>query len=65
VSPPFGTNLIVAVSSPQPLFSSRRPLLEQANDYLPALRNGLKSVAAQAGPEKLFAGSSSVIFKAR
>ena len=65
VSPPFGTNMIVALSSPRPLFNGRRALLEQADDYLPALRSALKSLAGQVGQEKLLAASTSVTFKPR
>jgi len=65
VSPPFGTNMVVAMSSPRPLFTSRRALLEQADDYLPALRKALQSVADQVGQGKLLAASTSVIFEAR
>jgi len=65
VSPPFGTNMIVALSSPRPLFNGRRALLEQADDYLPALRSALKSMVGQVGQEKLLAASTSVTFKPR
>ena len=63
VSPPFGTNMIVAMSSPRPLFAGQHPLLEQADDYLPVLRKALKSMAD--GPGRVLATSTSLVFEAR
>ena len=61
--PPFGTNLIVAISAPQPLFPMLRPRVEereQAQRYLADLRSRLQTVAADGNQNSLF-GSYSVL----
>ncbi len=49
VSAPFGTDLIVAVASSGPLFSSARPQLENDSAYLPALHLALQGATAAGG----------------
>ncbi|NBC33735.1 MAG: DUF4384 domain-containing protein [Alphaproteobacteria bacterium] len=41
VTPPLGTRMILALSSPVPLFADFRPVEEDAADYLPELRETL------------------------
>jgi hypothetical protein len=63
VRPPFGTALIVAVSTPEPLFPMLRPRVEdqeKAQKYLADLRRQLQSVAAGGNQNSLF-GSYSVL----
>jgi hypothetical protein len=63
VRPPFGTNLIIAISTPEPLFTSLRPRVEAQNaakEYLADLRNRLESLAADGNQNSLF-GSYSVL----
>jgi hypothetical protein len=42
IAPPFGREMIVAVASERPLFSSARPAFEKADSFAPALRAGLQ-----------------------
>jgi len=44
VAPPYGTEMLVVIASPTPLFAKARPQVEQANDYLGALRQALDAV---------------------
>ncbi len=61
VRPPFGTSLIIAVSTPEPLFGERRPRVEaDARQYLAELRRQLQSLAANGYQNSLF-GSYSVL----
>jgi hypothetical protein len=63
VAPPFGSNLLIAVASRAPLFPGLRPLVEPADRYIAALREGLETAARQGdGPA---AGYRSVVFKPR
>ena len=41
INPPFGTEMIVIIASSTPLFDQPRPELEQAKDYLSALRKAI------------------------
>jgi hypothetical protein len=63
VSPPFGSNLLIAVASRTPLFEGLRPQVEQADKYLAALRSSLEAAAARQGSDGLAAGYRSVVFK--
>jgi len=65
IQPPFGTNLIVAVTSRQPLFDRMRKTQESVDEYLPALRSSLKRLAAEGGSAGLAAAYSSVVLRAR
>jgi len=51
VGPPFGRDMIVAIASSKPLFTTARPESEQASAYLPALEAALN--AAQGAGERL------------
>lgn len=46
VGAPYGTNMIISIVTPSPLFSNLRPQVERASDYLPALRLALHNVAS-------------------
>ena len=46
VSAPYGTDMIIAIASSVPLFSTARPQDENASDYLPALRTALQTAAS-------------------
>jgi hypothetical protein len=50
VAAPYGSNLVVATTSAEPLFKAPRPQLEQAGDYLGALRAAM--AAQQGGAER-------------
>jgi serine/threonine-protein kinase len=65
IQPPFGTNLIIAVTSRQPLFDRMRKTQESVDEYLPALRSSLKRVAAEGGSTGLAAAYSSVVLRGR
>jgi eukaryotic-like serine/threonine-protein kinase len=63
IRPPFGTNLIVAISTPEPLFPVMRKHVEQGDEaqiYLADLRRQLQSLAAGGNRNSLF-GSFSVL----
>lgn len=45
VCPPFGTDLVVAISTPLPLFARSRPVMERASDYLRDLHAQLQVMA--------------------
>ena len=64
VSPPFGSNLLIAIASPEPLFNRHRPHVEQqADDYVAALRTSLER--ARQGGSSLAASSAPLVFKPR
>jgi len=51
IAEPFGQDMVVVLSSPQPLFAAERPLVEPAGDYVAALkaRQAAGDVRAQYG----------------
>ncbi len=49
VGPPYGTDMILAVSSAQPLFTAARPEVEAAGPYLAALERALAAARARGG----------------
>ena len=49
VAPPFGTDLIVAIASDQPLFAHVRAPSEPVRMYLPALHDALAAIAQRGG----------------
>ncbi|MEO3433953.1 protein kinase [Inquilinus sp. CAU 1745] len=52
IGPPFGDDMLIAISSPTPLFVTPRAEVESAADYLPALAQALESSdAANHGQE--------------
>jgi serine/threonine-protein kinase len=46
VGPPFGTDLLIALASAQPLFPHPRPEQETISTYMPALRQALRTVGS-------------------
>ncbi len=63
IRPPFGTYLIVAISSPERLFERPRTIEEPVETYLPALRAQLAEVAQRVGRENLPAASATIVFE--
>ena len=61
INPPFGTEMIVIIASSTPLFDRSRPELEQAKDYLSALR---KAITVKTGQGQLAADYFSITTKA-
>jgi len=55
VAKPFGSELIVLLATPAPLFDGLRPEQESRADYLPALQKQLAQIAAKYGSERLTA----------
>ena len=53
ISRPFGSELIVLVTAPEPLFTGLRPENENARDYLRALKRQLKQVTSKYGVERV------------
>jgi chemotaxis protein MotB len=44
--PPYGTDLVLAIASDQPLFATRRPVIEPVADFAAALRNAIAAARA-------------------
>jgi len=65
IRPPFGTYLIVAISSPERLFERPRTIEEPADVYLRDLRARLASLAERVGRENLPASATTIVFQAR
>ncbi len=53
ISKPFGTELVVLLITPTPLFDSLRPESESKAGYLRAVEKQLEQIAAKAGTEKI------------
>ena len=51
--PPFGTELILVIATPQPLDLGKRPTVEDAAIYLSALEKGLRQRGAAAAKPNL------------
>ncbi len=49
VAPPFGTDMLVVVSAPEPLFETSRPQVENAADYFAALRDAMAKAESRNG----------------
>lgn len=58
VAPPFGTEMLVVVSSPVPLFDKDRPQVEKAKAYLGQLKQALDAAEKKAGPDKVVSNYS-------
>ncbi|MGH6927984.1 MAG: DUF4384 domain-containing protein, partial [Dongiaceae bacterium] len=63
ISAPFGTYVVIAISSPEPLFDPPRTVQEPATLYLSDLRDRLASVAQRVGRENLPATSATIVFQ--
>ncbi|MFC0401481.1 serine/threonine protein kinase [Paraburkholderia rhizosphaerae] len=55
VSKPFGTEMVVLLTTPAPLFDSLRPESESRADYLRALDARLRQIAAKYGQDRIAA----------
>jgi predicted Ser/Thr protein kinase len=65
VSKPFGTDFIVLLITPVPLFEGMRPEHEPASEYLSAVEKQLRQMAAKQGPEKIVVDFLQITTKAR
>jgi len=68
VRPPFGTSLIIAISTPAPLFDGLRPRVEEKADarkYLVDLRRQLQALAAGGYQNSLLGGYSVLTLRER
>lgn len=55
ISKPFGTELVVLIITPQPLFAELRPEAEPGANYLKALEQQLRPMSEKYGSEKILA----------
>jgi len=65
VSKPFGTDLIVLLVTPAPLFDGLRPESESTSDYLQAVESRLKQLTEKYGAEKISADFVQVTTRGR
>jgi hypothetical protein len=65
IAKPFGTELIVLLITPVPLFDSLRPDAEARSGYLPAVEQRLRQIAAEHGPERITADFVQITTQAR
>jgi hypothetical protein len=65
VGPPFGTNLVIAVLAPQPLFGTQRQFREPAEAYLTDLRQRLHALGAEGQRNRLLASKGVLAFVPR
>jgi len=49
IAEPFGTEMVVVLNTPQPLFDTPRKEVEKGSDYLPVLRGRLKQLGQGSG----------------
>ncbi|WP_332670949.1 serine/threonine protein kinase [Aromatoleum sp.] len=65
ISKPFGTELIVLVTTPEPLFDTLRPEYEARPDYLRAVEERLQQIAEKHGADKIRADFVQITTRAR
>ncbi|MGE8369731.1 serine/threonine-protein kinase [Cupriavidus sp.] len=65
IAKPFGTELIVLLTTPAPLFDALRPEVEPRQDYLRALERQLGPMAARHGDDHIGADVVQISTKAR
>jgi hypothetical protein len=65
ISKPFGTELIVLLATPAPLFEGLRPENEPRADYLKAVGKRLDQIAGKYGREKITADFVQITTRAR
>jgi len=53
IAPPYGTEMLVVVSSPVPLFDKDRPQVEKAKEYLGQLKQALDAAEKKVGAGKV------------
>ncbi|HZZ13649.1 MAG TPA: protein kinase [Paraburkholderia sp.] len=65
ISKPFGTEMVVLLITPAPLFATPRPESEPRADYLRALQTRLAQMAAKAGQDHIVADFAPITTKPR
>jgi hypothetical protein len=65
VSKPLGTDMIVLLAAPAPLFEGLRPEAEQAQDYLHALEKQLAQAGTKFGHDRIVADFLQITTKPR
>jgi predicted Ser/Thr protein kinase len=65
IAEPFGTELVVVLNTPKPLFDPPREEVENGDDYLMALRNRLGQLGKESGQEKITAAFVTIDTKPR
>ncbi|PLP96356.1 serine/threonine protein kinase [Cupriavidus pauculus] len=65
ISKPFGTELVVLLTTPTPLFTTRRPEFETRQEYLKALEKPLALMASKHGREQISADVVQIATHAR
>ncbi|MDE1184298.1 serine/threonine protein kinase [Paraburkholderia sp.] len=65
ISKPFGSELVVLLVTPVPLFDSLRPESESRADYLRALDTRLSQIAGKYGRDKILADIAPITTRAR
>ncbi|MGF6601527.1 serine/threonine protein kinase [Paraburkholderia sp. GAS448] len=65
ISKPFGTEMVVLLITPAPLFDSLRPESESRADYLHALETRLGQIASKYGQDRIVADIALITTKAR
>ena len=66
VGPPYGTNLVIAISTPVPLFEQMRPRIERdaaAKAYIVELRNQLQRLSTSGYQNSLFGAAGVLTFR--
>lgn len=65
IAKPFGTELIVLLTTPVMLFDGIRPEYESRSDYLPAVEKHLGQMASKYGPERIAVDFVQITTKSR
>ncbi|MFJ5383635.1 DUF4384 domain-containing protein, partial [Cupriavidus sp. CER94] len=65
ISKPFGTELVVLLTTPAPLFPARRPEFETRQEYLKALEKPLAQMASKHGREQVSADIVQIATRAK
>ncbi|MES2150714.1 MAG: protein kinase [Pseudomonadota bacterium] len=65
IGKPFGTELLVLLTTPMPLFASVHPETEPGADYLRAVQAQLAQIAAKSGPGKIGVEFTQITTRAR
>jgi hypothetical protein len=64
IGAPYGTDMLMAIVSPMPLFNDLRAQVEPADEYFEALDRALEQAVAQGYSQDLFSGYSFIKTKA-
>jgi hypothetical protein len=65
IAKPFGTELVVLLITPAPLFNALRPESEARADYLHALDTRLAQIAGKYGADRIVADVAQITSRAR